>query len=102
MTIATAPRIESPLPYPSAAYIVGANSGKPNPAHERRNVTAASAAGRGQRARTARGGRLTGRGVQREGVDDVRLDGLEVEDGACADERDALGAVSGEIGRANV
>lgn len=44
MTIATAPRIESPLPYPSALYIVGANSGKPNPAHERRNVTAASAA----------------------------------------------------------
>ena len=44
MTIATAPRIESPTPYPSALYIVGANSGKPKPAHERRNVTAASAA----------------------------------------------------------
>lgn len=41
--MATAARIESPLPYPSALYIAGANSGKPKPAHDRQNVTAASA-----------------------------------------------------------
>ena len=42
-TIAKHARIVSPLPYPSALYIAGANSGKPKPARERRNVTAASA-----------------------------------------------------------
>ena len=36
-------RIVSPLPYPSALYIAGANSGKPNPASERRKVAAARA-----------------------------------------------------------
>lgn len=45
MTMATAPKMESPLPYPRALYIVGANSGKPNPAQDRRNVTAAKAEG---------------------------------------------------------
>lgn len=42
----TAPTIAStvlPHPYPRASYIAGANSGKPNPAQERRNVTAARA-----------------------------------------------------------
>lgn len=43
MTIATAPRIESPFPYPRALYMDGANRGKPNPAQDRRNVTAARA-----------------------------------------------------------
>lgn len=43
MTMATTPKIESPLPYPSEAYIAGANSGNPKPAHDRRKVTAASA-----------------------------------------------------------
>ena len=41
--IANAASIVSPFPYPSASYIVGANSGNPNPAHDRRNETAARA-----------------------------------------------------------
>ena len=43
MTIAMAARILSPLPYPSLLYIVGANNGKPKPANERKNETAARA-----------------------------------------------------------
>lgn len=42
----TAPTIAStvlPHPYPKALYIAGAKSGKPNPAQERRQVTAARA-----------------------------------------------------------
>ena len=36
-------RMVSPFPYPSALYIAGANNGKPKPARERKNVTAARA-----------------------------------------------------------
>lgn len=36
-------RMVSPFPYPSFAYIAGANRGKPKPARERRNETAARA-----------------------------------------------------------
>lgn len=43
MTIAHTARMVSPFPYPSFAYIVGANSGKPNPARERKHETAARA-----------------------------------------------------------
>lgn len=43
MTIAITANIVSPFPYPSALYIDGAKRGKPNPAADRRKVTAASA-----------------------------------------------------------
>ncbi len=38
-----AAKIVSPLPYPSASYMYGAKSGKPNPASERKQDTAARA-----------------------------------------------------------
>lgn len=41
--IANAARIVQPLPYPNLAYMAGAKSGKPKPARERRQDTAASA-----------------------------------------------------------
>ena len=55
----------------------------------RRKLTAARAvtSQHKQQALTEEG--PTGGGVQREGVDDVRLNGLKVEDHARADERDA-------------
>ena len=42
-TIAKIAKTVSPFPYPRALYIAGANSGKPNPASERKHETAASA-----------------------------------------------------------
>ena len=48
MTMATTASILSPLPYPRALYIAGANSGKPNPAMDLRNVTAARAENNGR------------------------------------------------------
>ena len=42
-TIANAARMVLPLPYPRAPYIIGANSGNPNPAKALKKSTAASA-----------------------------------------------------------
>lgn len=41
--IETHARIVSPLPYPNRSYMMGANKGKPNPASDRKNETAARA-----------------------------------------------------------
>ena len=43
ITIAAHAKIVFPFPYPRALYIAGANSGKPKPAIERKNVVEASA-----------------------------------------------------------
>ncbi len=43
MTMASTAKIVSPFPYPSFAYIAGANNGNPNAKTERMNVTAANA-----------------------------------------------------------
>jgi len=43
MNTARTAKIVFPLPYPSDWNIAGAKSGKPNPAHDRRKVAAASA-----------------------------------------------------------
>jgi len=41
--MATTAKTVLPIPYPSALYMAGAKSGKPNPATERKQDTAASA-----------------------------------------------------------
>lgn len=43
IAIATAARMESPTPYPSALYMLGAKSGNPNPQKDRTHVIAARA-----------------------------------------------------------
>ena len=82
----------SPFPYPSALYIAGEKSGKPKPAKERRHETAARArnVGMSHAQESAQSAQRTGCRIQRKGVNDVRLDCLEIDDHPCSDESHAL------------
>ncbi len=77
--MATAARIVSPFPKPRALYIAGAKSGKPKPATERRNETAA----RATRARQWVGLRAEGRGECVYGAGNGDMEGGDAPDAAC-------------------
>ena len=83
----------SPFPNPSAEYIAGANRGNPQPANERRHITAAIAVStqisKQQNTNVLRN-EHTRRSVEGKGIDHIRLNTLKVEDDTRTNEHDAL------------
>ena len=90
----------SPLPNPNAEYIAGANRGNPQPANERKQVTAASAVptrtSKQQNNDVLRTER-TRRSVERKSINDIRLNRLKVESDTRTNERDALFAFRAKL-----